>query len=172
MTQIIKNLTFALTAVAGLTLSGTNVAQAQYPPYYPQQPIVINNPYYPQQTVIHPSALQPGAQAAIPGTQQSYQYYVPGTGWVTGTKYIGLDGQWHGNTNITDSSGFTQQHFYAKNPMAKGSTNKTGTSTGKTGSSTGYSTQKVQSAPTSYTGSGYSNPNLKISSSSSTFKKK
>ena len=69
MNWLIKNsITAALVSVFGLALTGANTAQAQ--PW----PIVINDPWNNQQTVIHPSALQPGAQMVVPGTEMPFQY--------------------------------------------------------------------------------------------------
>jgi len=52
---------------------------------------------------------------------------------VTGTRYLGLDGQWHGSTSVTDSSGFTQNNFYSKNPNAGGTSKQTGPGKGQPG---------------------------------------
>jgi hypothetical protein len=70
--------------------------------------------FYP--TVIHPSALQPGANVAIPGSQQ--MWYDPVTG-AMGYRYLGIDGQMHGTTNLYNPlTGQRENHVYARNPSA------------------------------------------------------
>lgn len=62
---------------------------------------------------VHPSRLQPGANVAIPGSQQTW--FDPATG-AYGTRYMGLDGRWHGNTTIQNGDGTTQGHTYYARP--------------------------------------------------------
>lgn len=59
---------------------------------------------------IYDSRLQPGANAAIPGTHHAWN---AGPN-VSGTRYLGVDGRWHGTTTIQRPDGTLDHRTYAR----------------------------------------------------------
>jgi hypothetical protein len=106
-------------------------------PYYYDPNAVVNrtgtsskywDPYrgwvtHTQNTTILNSATSPG-RAPMPGTSIQYYNYWNGSQWVRGARWLGQDGQWHGENANTMSgpNGSTHTNFeaYAPAPMAGG----------------------------------------------------
>jgi hypothetical protein len=106
-------------------------------PYYYDPNAVVNNastssmywdPYRgwvtnTQNTSFLNSATSSG-RAPMAGTSIQYYTYWNGSQWVQGTRWLGQDGQWHGDHANTvvgpNGSTHTQMEVYAPNPMAGG----------------------------------------------------
>jgi hypothetical protein len=74
-----------------------------------QTPITYYDPQTGSSVVIYPSAVQPGAYVPIPNSGQSW--YDPNTG-ASGYRYLGIDGQWHGNATAYNPDGSTTTSYY------------------------------------------------------------
>lgn len=93
--------------VGGLLLVATKEASAQ---------VIIPGPFG-QTNVIMPGRLNPLANIPL-GPVQPYTYFQPGVGWVTGYRYIGLDGLPHGQINIPNPVGGNTTIFhYNRTPV-------------------------------------------------------
>jgi hypothetical protein len=102
-----KTSLFALVAVAVVGSLCASEASAQYP-------VFGWNDWYGNNHVVYNSRLSLGANIAIPGSQRYFSQWVPGVGWVRGTRYMGIDGRWHGNTSVSGPSGSTTHHYYKR----------------------------------------------------------
>lgn len=96
----------ALSKLAGAT--------RQWPGGFPPQGVGFT-PYFPQHyTTWYRNPYDPGANIAIPGSNRTYSYYLPGQGWVRGNTYIGLDGRPHGSHTQFDPFGGSSTTAYLR----------------------------------------------------------